>query len=454
MKKRIIIVLVLFIILKTSYAQYNNSNIWYFGEYAGVDFNVSPPEARTDGKLDTWEGCSSICNQAGDILFYTDGTYVYNRNHSIMPNGSGLMGNYSSSQSAIIVPKPGASADNTLYYIFTTDSWEHNLENGLRYSVVDMSLDGGLGDITSEKNILVTAKVAEKVAAIRHSNGVDVWVVAHQWGNNDYLAFRLTPEGLVTTPVISSIGISYTGSYTNAGGQLHFSEKGNYAASSSNYIHHLELLKFDPATGVFSNLIWYQDFDLFRRVWGVEFSRNGKFLYFSRRPPNILCQLNLQDWDSLSVLSSLTVIDSTDGSPDEYDAGTLQMAPDDKIYLTRYDRTFLSVIEQPDLEGSACGFKEIGVDLKGRKCKWGLPNLFRSSLEIDFTFNPLCYGDTTMFYSQISQSDSVQWNFDDPASGIENHSTALNPGHVFTSTGTFDVVLTVWIGGTSKRLTK
>ncbi len=66
--------------------QDNNSNIWYFGKYAGVDFNYEEPLALTDGQINTWEGCASICNKFGEILFYTDGQRVFNKNHQVMPN--------------------------------------------------------------------------------------------------------------------------------------------------------------------------------------------------------------------------------------------------------------------------------------------------------------------------------------------------------------------------------
>jgi hypothetical protein len=93
-------------------------NVWYFGENAGLDFNSGSPVALTDGMLNTDEGCASICDANGSLLFYTDGMTVYNRNHGIMPNGTGLLGHSSSTQSAIIVKKP---MSNNLYYIFTVD---------------------------------------------------------------------------------------------------------------------------------------------------------------------------------------------------------------------------------------------------------------------------------------------------------------------------------------------
>ena len=97
-----------------SYAQ-KQANIWYFGSNAGLDFNNGNPTALTDGSMFTQEGCASIADENGNLLFYTDGLKAWNKNHQSMPNGTGLLGNYSSTQSAIIVPKPNS---NKIYYIF------------------------------------------------------------------------------------------------------------------------------------------------------------------------------------------------------------------------------------------------------------------------------------------------------------------------------------------------
>ena len=108
----------IFIFLSFSSFSQNEGNIWYFGQNAGLDFNSGVPVALTDGQLNTLEGCASIADNNGDLLFYTDGSIVYNKNHTVMPNCFGLLGNSSSAQSAIIVKKPGSL---TVYYLFTVD---------------------------------------------------------------------------------------------------------------------------------------------------------------------------------------------------------------------------------------------------------------------------------------------------------------------------------------------
>jgi hypothetical protein len=129
-------------------AQKQNA-VWYFGYNAGLDFNTDPP-TPLHGEMNTLEGCASIADPNGNLLFYTDGGHVWDRQDHIMPNGFGLLGGNSSTQSALIVPLP---ASCTKYYLFTT--WD-DLQfdgGGMAYSIIDMLLNDGYGDIiSSSKN--------------------------------------------------------------------------------------------------------------------------------------------------------------------------------------------------------------------------------------------------------------------------------------------------------------
>ena len=154
-------------------------NNWYFGKGAGIVFTDGTPTA-TSSRLFTEEGSASLSDKDGNLLLYTNGITVWNRNHKVMPNGNGLMGGKSSTQSALILPKPGSES---IYYIFTTDIQAQS--NGLRYSVVDMSKDNGNGDIVTRNNFMI-APATEKLTAVRHSNGRDWWVLAHRWNSKGY----------------------------------------------------------------------------------------------------------------------------------------------------------------------------------------------------------------------------------------------------------------------------
>ncbi|MCX6275112.1 MAG: hypothetical protein NTV09_07885, partial [Bacteroidetes bacterium] len=246
MQKKLRLTLILFSILnlQTGFAQ-KEANIWYFGTMAGMDFNSGSPVALTNGQLFTTEGCASIADANGNLLFYTEGVNVYNRLHALMPNGTGLLGGTSASQSATILPYPGSS---TQYYIFTVPN---TAGGGLCYSIVDMTLAGGNGDITTKNFSLGAVNVSEKLTATFHRNGLDFWVAVHDNGGNNFYAYQVTAGG-VSGPVISTIGTAHTG--TNPWtGCMKFSPKGDKMAVCLYGTQQADLLDFDNSTGVFSN---------------------------------------------------------------------------------------------------------------------------------------------------------------------------------------------------------
>jgi hypothetical protein len=82
------------VVISISYAQKETYN-WYFGRYAGLNFNGKTVKSLTNGKLNTIEGCTAISSNSGMLLFYTDGITIWNKNHEIMQNGAGLKGDAS-----------------------------------------------------------------------------------------------------------------------------------------------------------------------------------------------------------------------------------------------------------------------------------------------------------------------------------------------------------------------
>ena len=201
MKKTLQILFLSIICSSILHAQIQRTYHWYFGDHAGIDFSSGTAVADTNGQVNTWDGCSSISDETGNLLFYTDGSTVWNKNHAVMQNGTGLWGHWSSHQNSLIVPKP---LSQFIYYIFTTDAWENNFVHGLCYSVVDMTLDGGFGAVTN-KNILLVAPTNEQLQATYHKNCRDIWVITHKRNQEKFYAYLVTAQG-ISAPVISTIG--------------------------------------------------------------------------------------------------------------------------------------------------------------------------------------------------------------------------------------------------------
>jgi hypothetical protein len=419
-----------FTTLLLSFAQ-NETNNWYFGINAGISFSGGSPIAVTNGAITTTEGCSVISDAFGNLLFYSDGVKVYNSNHSQMPNGYGLFGYHDATQTVLIVKKPGS---NNIYYIFTVVDLAN--PNGICYSIVDMTLNGGLGDITT-KNVLLQTPSTEKLAAVKHKNGTDVWIVTHDWLSDAFRCFLLSSSGISLLPVMSNVGIVHNGSNWNTNGYLKISPNGKkIAVAICHYINKFELFDFDNSTGVVSNVVSFPTYPAPIGAYGVEFSRDGTKLYGSLISPGTIYQFDLCAGSPADIINSATII----GTDNNWICA-LQLGPDGKIYVARTSKDSLGVINNPNATGTACNYVNNGVWLGGNDAQLGFPN-FESSYFSLFQYYNLCFGDTTFFYLTDTNSvDSVIWKFDDAASGLNNTSNLFNPYHMFSSQGTYSIQL-------------
>lgn len=373
-------------------------NVWHFGKFVGVDFNSGSPVAIS-GPISTDEGTACICDASGNLLFSTDGETVYKSNGTVM--GTGLWGSFTSTQSAIIIPKPGSTS---IYYIFTSDGWGGGVD-GISYSIVDMNLGGGLGALTSINNQLI-APACEKLTAIRHGNGTDFWVIARKYPEGDYYSYPVTAAG-VGNPVISSVGASIVNNY-NLIGYMVSSPDGHKIASTIYYNdpYSFELFDFSVSSGVLSNAVGIADTFGY---YGACFSPDGSKLYMSRCQTDTVRMVQY-DLTAGNILNSAYYIKATAGLLQ----GGLQLGPDGKIYSVTNGDKYLDAINNPNLAGAACNFQDSAVLLSGTfYCRYGLPNNFQ-----------------TLFYSGGCQVDL--------GSGASllctgNGAVTLNPGSGFTN---------------------
>jgi hypothetical protein len=427
---------IFFLFLNVSLVAQNEVSKWYFGHYAGLDFSTNPPTVLNNSSMNTMDGCSSISDASGNLLFYTNGVTVWDKTHQVMANGTGLLGNFSSTQSALIIKKPGSSS---LYYIFTVYYYS------FAYSIVDIGLAAGNGSITI-KNVLLPAWPGEKLTAAKHCNGTDVWVIML---GNGFNAFHLSSTGIDTNAVTTWIGGSYY--FPSLNGTIKASPNARKIAHA-NYTGGLELYDFDNSTGVLSNLITIKDGFNNEMIYGCEFSPDGTKLYAAGYNPNVIYQWNLcAGADSASIVSSQYTIAS---SPATSQLLTLQSALNGKIYIARASAKTLAVINNPNALGINCNYMDTAQSVAPNICNNGLPNFLTSFFEkkpstLSFTFDisKSCLTSTFSPPAALTCPSSgynlsgLTWLFGDVSSGSANTSTLLTPTHTFSKPGNYTVTL-------------
>lgn len=378
--------ILLFILLCPLFAvgQGETSN-WYFGNGAGITFNNDGSvDTVTDGQLDTFEGCATISDSFGGLLFYTDGIVVYNQDHAVMENGNGLFGDPSSTQSALIVPKPG---NPDVFYIFTVDTSvaQNDPDRGLNYSTVDISLNDGKGSVI-QKNIPLLADCSEKIAAIvKDCSDQSIWILtlASIRGTsptfNTFHAFEVNTTGVVFPSVKSTFDDL---AIEDGRGYLKLTPDGTKLVSA-NASFGLYIYDFDTTTGTASNQQQITISANEKSAYGVEFSPSSQYLY-THNSNDIQAasghRSSLLQYDLLApdISASEEILDNR-----SIYRGALQLGANGKIYRTvansYFEGTpFLSVINDPDQKGMAANYEHNAISLNGKNATQGLPPFIQS----------------------------------------------------------------------------
>ncbi|NNL83469.1 MAG: T9SS type B sorting domain-containing protein [Winogradskyella sp.] len=386
-------------------AQVESSN-WYFGVNAGVNFNscINEVSALLDGNVNqnSFES-ASISDENGNLLFYTDGETVWDKNHNPMPNAnnnSPLKGK----GDVIILPNP---SNDEQYYIFGVDNasfWnisnylpnnnDDGSNDGLTYSIVDLSLNNGLGDILpDQKNQhLITYnendaahleyKCSEKITAVRGADCNSYWIITHF--EAQFYAFLLDSNGVNTTPVTTAIAplvpVDNELNYAfNADGKLKSSPDGKQLAIAHNSFSTEEefyfpggiyLYDFDNTTGIVSNpvtLYYNQETDY---PYGVEYSSSGSWLYATTQERiidgDVISKLLRWNLDANNIANTLEILEDSE----DIAFGDLQLGTDDELYVAQnsyFDMSdsyrYLGIVENHNANLVLVDYLETGLEL-------------------------------------------------------------------------------------------
>lgn len=432
-----------------------SSSNWYFGQRAGITFRNGSVEAMGDGQLNTSEGCASISDPlTGELLFYTDGVTVWNRLHDIMPNGTGLYGDPSTSQSALVVPAPGKP---DVFYIFNpAPITTANL--GVRclclyYSIVDMRSDAGFGDVVKKNEILLN-DITEHLTASADCKGDGWWVVVRSRSTRHFFSLHISRDEVGPIPVVSDAG-NPTLAVRDVG-QMHISPDSRklvITSASGNS----QLYDFDAQTGKVSNAVNLFKVDVLGSHYGAAFSLDSRKLYVAvssedGTTPARVYQFSLDAQNASDVANSKYLMGEL---PGVFTWVPMQSAQDGRIYIGRPGQPWLAMIESPGMDSSLAGLRDTALRLTGA-CRLGLPNYIGSMFippgsgltacslpRANFSNKPeLCNGGCLSFRDKsLGIAESWQWKFEggSPATSVER-----DPQRVcYSSPGIYSISLVV-----------
>jgi hypothetical protein len=369
---------------------------WHFGNQCSIDFSSGTPVPGTSN-INTFEGCSAMSDAStGSLLFYTDGMTVYDKFGNTMLNGTGLFGHGSSAQSAIIVPTNITGVPE--FFVFTSDQAGYVLgstNKGVHYSIVDMSLNGGLGAVTIKNVPVMTSQTEERMAVVRACNGTDFWLVLHKFQTDSFFVFPVTSTG-IGAPVISKIGSVHnniSGQFYEGVGCMAVSPDGDkLALSVYHFENFVELFHFNQSTGQITNPVKLDATNLALgafQPYGVAFSADSKKLYFSHTnenyvgPNSFIMQVDIANWNQSTIAASNYVVSSITNNW----YWNLALGPDNKIYSDKgylAPGLFLDVIGNPNSSGAACNFQLNGLQVTGgTNLQNGFPSFYTELLPGD-----------------------------------------------------------------------
>jgi hypothetical protein len=365
---------------------------WTFGDRCHIEFvGGNDPSLATNHAFNSGEGCATWSDAAGNLLFYTDGSRLYDASNTAVPPATPpLGGTPSSTHSAIIVPPAGGGV---LYHIFAVGDWSSSAIGPVTHTTV--ALGSGVS-IASQPTLLTTIgpqRAAERLAAVPLEDCFKYWVIAmdgdpHRAGGTGLLhALLVDSDGAPTVSVTSPCATSY-------GYSIKFSQDGRRLAVASPTT--IEIYDFNRATGQatlhsqITGLIGSGALD--KRAYGLEFSPNGLYLYFSSLMTGDVRRHTIGPNGTFGLSAKIDAWPTGTQWPVGYRLGALQLGPNGKIYGAKCSQPTLFEIGLPDsptTAGNTTQFKAIATKASGGNLMLnqsgglGLPTFTRMTADCD-----------------------------------------------------------------------
>lgn len=425
--------LVLLIFSLNVFAQ-KTANNWYFGRYAAINFDSGFGQPKYDNPQFIYGKSASISDPlTGNLLFYTNGSAVWNGKHNLITNGN--ISGVSPGSDLVIIPVP---RNTSKYYLFFNGN-----ASTLQYVIIDMSLQGGDGEVISTPQI-ISNNALNQLAAIKHQYKDAYWVISHETGGNNFLAFLVDENGVSTAPITSSIGLN-----VNTYGDMVASNLGHkmvvthYLGNNNN----VEVFDFDRVCGKFTNAHQLTKEDVWDYAFGIAFSADDSKLYISFSVGlSQLVQYYGDNYQNSYFIAS---------SPNNFNI--MRTGPDGRIYIATHDNGIpgkrIDAILNPNELATSCNYRTTYFSLdegigKGRTAQFELPAFVYGKMakspvaDSIFSFTNTCEGTPTKFsFNTSNPYDSLRWIFHDEPT---YSSTLINPTYQFSKAGKFRITLHVY----------
>jgi hypothetical protein len=317
MKQKLLCALLLLAAANT-HAQYQD-HIWYFGNStAGMSFDANNVPSSLNNKYTPFgaEGCFVATNpNTGELMFYTSGNTIINKNHVLMQNGNLVFpapapvvqpanGPFNSSvngaQSVAVIEKPNSVATGQcghfLYFINDANEWGASGKPGSLYmGEIDMNANSGLGSVTQQPVRIISNAFTESMMVIAKSDNQGAWIILNSVLTNQIEVYAVTAAGTVNTTPVSSFtvpGVNWAATWGTQNAALSWQLIGSMAynqptgkfaiAQSYGGQYQLYIGDFNSTTGVLSNVTIRENFTgATYTAYGTEFSPSGNWLYNS-----------------------------------------------------------------------------------------------------------------------------------------------------------------------------
>ena len=413
----------------------NETNYWYFGQNAGINFSNGEENVLTNSSMTTPAGCSSISDNNGDLLFYTNGRTIWNKNHQIMINGDNLYGDIVGVQTSIIIPKPN---DESTFFVIVTREFNvgspETMPKGVFYSEVTFTSNEPLGIVTI-KNERIADTATARLAATYHYETNSYRLICLTESDTPpfgqiydpypvFRVFQITENGINLNPILWQINEALV-----SFGGMKVSPDSQYIVVVDNALQKIYFYKFNNDTITFElhlNLGAVPEFGLFFNPYTIEFSQNSKMFYYAG--DDYIVQLPFTTIGDISPLENYII--------DEQNVSSIQLARNGKIYITKGDidnpSNTVSVIHKPEKYAQDCNFQSDAIELQTGNATKGLPIFASTFLRNHIVlFDDDCVSASFNFsLDTYAPVDAVQWDFDD---GV--FSNELEPIHQFSTPG-------------------